>query len=197
MLRSSWRIPFYTRKSILPPRLHISRRHHIHPSYQSIHPHLPWKSERFPSGANMQIYCNQGSCLHKKRVRLLQDWLGHKHGGGFLVWGQKYGCRDSLSKNSQNVTVVTNVFEANWRDLWDRQWHIRCEAVSSLLCFDLIVFFFSARKTRVTLSCETAAFLMNQFPFFKFVPGYFIFYTIGSTYWCLAFQTLFLAADCR
>ena len=36
--------------------------------------------------ASMQIYWNKRKRLHKKRVQLPEDWLGHQHGRHFIVF---------------------------------------------------------------------------------------------------------------
>ena len=50
--------------------------------------------------ASLQIYWNKRSRLHKKKVRLPQDWFGHQHGRRFIVLEHQYGRRDVMWKNS-------------------------------------------------------------------------------------------------
>ena len=152
MIRPFWCIPFHTRKSVLPPCSHISRRIRMYPNCQSIHPYLPCKSERFSSLASMQ------------------NWLRHQHGGRFIVLGRQYGCPDSLSQNSQNLTVVTDFFKTNWRDLWVGQKHSRGKAVSLLLC------------SKTILSSNVSSAAKKQEFFFKFIPRYVIFLTTAPAY---------------
>ena len=72
----------------------------------------------------MQIYGNEERCLHKKRVRILQVWLEHKHGGRFIVLVAVTSFENDRVQNSQNKLYV---FMG-----WER--HISGEAVSSLFC---------------------------------------------------------------
>ena len=134
MLCSFWRIPFHTRKSIVPARSHISRWHRILPPCQSIHPYLPCKSERFSSLASMQ------------------NWLRHQQGGRFIVLGQKYGCPDSLSQNSQNLTVVTEKTYGSGRSIVAE----RLFLYSFVVKLYLVVMFLRPRKSR--------SFFLNLFP---------------------------------
>lgn len=152
MLHLFWCIPFHTCKSMIPVRSYISGRHRMPPLCQSIHPHLEWKSERFSSLASMQIYWNKWICIHKIRVQLPKDWLGHQHGGRFIVLWQQYVCPDSLSQNSQNLIVVKDCFKQT-EEIYGLRRSIVAERLFLhyfVIKLDLIVmFFFSARKNQV------------------------------------------------
>ena len=57
--------------------------------------------------ASVQIYWNERKRLHKKRVQLPEDFLGHQHGRRFIVLGHQYGAVTSCENTLLNNAAVT------------------------------------------------------------------------------------------
>ena len=86
--------------------------------------------------------------MHKIRIQLPQDWLGHQHGGRFIVLGQRYDCPDSLFQNSQlSLTVLKQIEEIYGLD------RRRLFVQYFVIKLDLIVmFFFRPGRTKCFLN---------------------------------------------
>ena len=67
--------------------------------------------------ASLQIYWNKRSRLHKKKVRLPQDWFGHQHGRRFIVLEHQYGRRDVMWKHSMGAFLWDDPDWDQWSEI--------------------------------------------------------------------------------
>ena len=129
--------------------------------------------------------------MHKIRIQLPQDWLGHQHGGRFIVLGQRYDCPDSLFQNSQNLTVVIDCFKTNRRDLWVGQKKAVCSVLCNKTWFNSDVFFRPGRtKCFLNVFSDTLSSKRQQQLTNCSFPNAFLFSKLSISVFCALFNNL-------